>query len=454
MLVRAISIARGQFYYGWIIVAVGFVTMFLVQGVQTWGLSLFFKPMSEGLGLNRATFSGVQSLSTVVSGGLAPFLGPLIDRRGARGLMILGAAITGAGLIALSFVQGLWDFYLVRGLIISVGFACAAGLSVNVAISNWFIRKRGKAVAMGVMGNSFAGMLLPTVGTYLILTLGWRPSLVVFGIATWLVVIPLAALFVKRRPEDSGLLPDGDSPLVAADPGSSAGGRAATSARPVPLTEETWTRSEAMRTSALWLTIAAFGFGTMGGGALVLHMFPFLTDISSERDAATAVSLVALVSFSCKLAWGALIDKVGVRVSSVALLGFTAFVWATLVILAHWPSAWLVYLSSILGGLSLGGMTTTQEVFWANYFGRLSLGAVRSVAIPFSLTFNALSPVIAGWSYDTFHSYQQAFAWFAVASALGSFLVYLSRPPRKKVNEKTARSASQEAEREVQVSRP
>ncbi|MBI2863350.1 MAG: MFS transporter [Chloroflexi bacterium] len=437
MLAKAISVARGQFYFGWVIVAVGFTSQFLVQGVNGWGFGLFFKPMSEELGLNRATFSSAQSLSTVVSGGLAPFLGPLIDRRGARGLMIIGAVISGAGFVALSFVQGLGEFYLVRGLVISVGYACAAGLTVNVAISNWFIRKRGKAVAIAVMGSSFAGTVLPTVGTYLIVTLGWRSAWAVLGIAVWLVVIPLAALFVKRRPEDCGLLPDGDSPLADVGLGSSAGDRAAGRLRPAPLAEETWTRSEAMRTSALWLTIAAFGFGTMGANGLSLHSFPFFTDIGlSQEAAAAAVSLLALLSFSCKLAWGALIDKVGVRGSSVAFFAFTAFAWATFAVLAHWPSFWLVYVSAALGGLALGGITTTQEVFWANYFGRLSLGAVRSVAVPFSLTFGALAPVIAGWTYDTFHSYQYAFAWFTVAAALGSFFIYLSRPPRKGLNEK------------------
>ncbi|MBI2863348.1 MAG: MFS transporter [Chloroflexi bacterium] len=437
MLTKAISVARGQFYFGWVIVAVCFATQFMVQGVQTWGLGLFFKPVSEELGLNRATYSGVQSLTIIVSGGLAPFLGPLIDRRGARGLMVIGAAITGAGLVALSFVQGLWDFYLVRGLIISVGFSCAVGLTINVAISNWFIRKRGKAMAMSVMGNSLAGMVLPAVATYLILTFGWRPAWAILGIATSLVVIPLAALFVKRRPEDYGLLPDGDSPLVAVDLGSSAGDRAAGRLRPVPLAEETWTRSEAIRTSALWLTIAAFGFGIMGAGTLVLHFFSFLTDAGlSQEAAAAAVSLVALLSFSCKLGWGALIDKYGARFSAMTLFAFAAFVWATFVVLTRWPSFWLVYLCAALGGLAVGGTTTTQEVFWANYFGRLSLGTVRSIALPFSLGFSALSPVIAGWTYDTFHSYQYAFVWFAFASALGTFLVYLSRPPRKRLNQK------------------
>ncbi|MBI2863347.1 MAG: MFS transporter [Chloroflexi bacterium] len=445
MLAKAISVARGQFYFGWVIVAVGFVIQFFLGGFQGWGFGLFFKPMSEELGLNRATFSSAQSLSTIISGGLAPFLGPLIDRRGARGLMIFGAAIAGAGFVALSFVQGLWGLYLVRGLVITVGYASAAGLTVNVAISNWFIRKRGKAVAMSVMGSSFAGAVLPTVGTYLILTYGWRWALAALGIATWFVLIPLAALYVKRRPEDCGLLPDGDSPLVGVYSGSSAGDRAAGRLRPVPLAEETWTRSEAMRTSALWLTIPAFGLGTSAAGAMVLHLFPFLTDIGlSEKAAAGAVSLVAFLSFSCKLGWGALSDKVGVRASSVVFLAFAAFAWAAFSVLAHWPSYWLVYVSATLAGFAMGGTTTMQEVFWAGYFGRLSLGTVRSVALPFSLTFGALSPLMAGWTYDTFHSYQYAFVWFAVASALGSFLIYLSRPPRKRLNEKTARSTSQE----------
>lgn len=111
---------------------------------------------------------------------------------------------------ALSASLCLSAFYIIRTAAISVGIVCAGPLVLNTAISNWFIRRRGKAIAVSLMGVSLGGVVLSPVGTYLIGAFGWRVSWVVLGIAAWVLVIPTAALTMKRRPEDVGLLPDGD----------------------------------------------------------------------------------------------------------------------------------------------------------------------------------------------------------------------------------------------------
>ncbi|MDO8673165.1 MAG: MFS transporter [Dehalococcoidia bacterium] len=153
------SVVRRRFYYGWLIVATGFAIQFIIGTINAYGLSLFLKPMTEELAWTRTMVSSVQSVGTIVNGLASPFVGPIIDKRGGRALMILGAVLVGAGCLALGFVQGMWDFILIRSIAIPLGVTGAGALTVNVAVSNWFIRKRGKALSVSLIGVSSGGVL-------------------------------------------------------------------------------------------------------------------------------------------------------------------------------------------------------------------------------------------------------------------------------------------------------
>jgi MFS family permease len=142
-------------------------------------------------------------------------IGPLIDRRGGRELMVVGALITGAGLAAIGLVQTLWRFYLVRGLVVSVGMLCMGSLVVNVVLANWFVRLRGRAVAFAAMGVSVAAIVLPPLTQWSIEQFGWRATWGILGARVILLVTAPAALIMRWRPEDMGLHPDGDSAAAA-----------------------------------------------------------------------------------------------------------------------------------------------------------------------------------------------------------------------------------------------
>ncbi len=427
MAARVMSIARGRFYYGWAIVAVGFVIEFFFVSLRSYGAGLFLKPMTQEFGWTRATYSLIQSFSFVVDGFISPFVGPIIDKRGGRGLMIFGAIIGGGSIAALGLVQGLWDFYLLRGVAVTVGIVCAGPLVINVAISNWFIRRRGKAVAFSLMGVSLGGAVLSPIITHLIATYGWRWAWVICGVAVWVMIVPPVALFIKRRPEDIGLLPDGDSPLEGKQ--ASVVERRAT--RNIP-GEEFWTRGEAIRVPALWLTVVGFGFANLGSAGLTLHLYAYLTDIGlPEVTAATVFSAHAVALTAAKIGWGVVLDKYHVRHCATAAFVFLAVVIALLSAVSLRPSVLLVYVIGILLGLGLAGQAPVQEVLWANYFGRLSLGSIRTVASPFAIIFSAGGPFFGGWAYDRFGSYQVAFAFFAFAYIVGAVLVYFARAPKK-----------------------
>ncbi|MDO8670036.1 MAG: MFS transporter, partial [Dehalococcoidia bacterium] len=363
MAARLMSLVRGRLYYGWAIVAVGFVSEFIFVSLRAYGGALFFKPMTQEFGWNRATYSGIQSFGFVVDGLVSPFIGPIIDKRGGRVLMIIGALIGGGGMIALGLVQSLWDFYFLRGVVITIGIVCAGPLVINVAISNWFIRRRGKAVAFSLMGVSLGGAALSPVVIYLIGAYGWRWAWVIWGMAVLVILIPLAASFIKRRPEDFGLLPDGDSPIKDRQ----ADGVTRKANRNIP-SEAFWTRGQAIRTPALWLSVAAFGFATLGSTALGLHLFPYLTDIGLEDGTAAAIYSTHAVALTIsKLFWGGFLDKFHVRHCGMAAFAFLSAATVSLVAVSFRPSVWLVYIAGILLGFGLAGQAPVQEVLWANY---------------------------------------------------------------------------------------
>ncbi|MBI4301490.1 MAG: MFS transporter [Chloroflexi bacterium] len=396
----------------------------LISGIQAYATGVFLKPMSADLNWSRSSFTAVQSIGTLVMGLLGPFLGSTLDRRGGKAIMIFGALVLGSGLMALSQVHSLWQFYLIRGLVVTVGMLCMGNLVVNVAVSNWFVKKRGRAIAFGAMGVSMGGIILIPLTQFLISTLGWRTTWVVYGFMAWAVIIVPTALFMARRPEDVGLNPDGERKANATP-----SRQALLAPRTNP--EASWTRREAVKTSALWLLMVSFGLAFMAVGAMLMHLFPYLTDIGfSGKAAATMLMFQSLMAFFSKPLWGLLVERVHARYCSMAVF-FMASV-AIFLLLALGKSG-MVYLALALFGISFGGFVPLQEVVWANYFGRLTLGAVRSIAMPFSIVTSAGGPLFAGYIYDTTGSYKSAFITFAIIYLVSTLLISRARPPQRAV---------------------
>ncbi len=403
-------------FYGWYIVMVAFVSTAMSAGIQTYTLGSFLKPMTEDLGWSRTDISLGQTVSTVVSGFVGFAIGPLIDRRGGRGLMVVGALIGGVGFMALGLVQDVWHYYLVRGGLITIGTAGMGSLVVNIAVANWFVRMRGRAVAIGAMGLSLAALVLPILSTALIDKVGWRWSWVVIGLSIWVIVIPISWLVMRRRPEDHGLVPDGGPGLDA-------------SGAPRPRAEEpSWTRQQAARTPALWLLIVGFGLSSMGMSAMLLHLIPYLNDKGfSPSQAAAGFGMIGVAGLISKPIWGLALERFAAK--SCALTEFLLMaIGMALILRIHNETT--MYPAILIFGLGIGGVVTVQEVVWANFFGRLTLGTVRSVGRPFGIVTSAAGPVFAGAAYDLRGSYNVAFLVFIAANIVAAALILATPKPK------------------------
>ena len=425
--VRALHLPHpGRVYYGWYIVAAAVVAQFVAVGMQAYSAGVFLKPMSQDLGWSREDYANAQTIGTFVTGWLGLFIGGLIDRRGARPLMIGGAIVGGLCLIGLSRVHTLREFYLLRGIGVTAGAMGIGNLVVNVTVSKWFVRNRGIAVSVAAMGVSLSGVVLTPVAQGLVNQFGWRQAWVILGVAVWVIVIPVA--FVMRRtPEDHGLLPDGDLPGSAPVLPQRHHATAPT--------EVAWTRSEAVRTPSLWLLIFAYGIANIGLGSLLLHMLAFLTDNGfSAGTAAFMFSFQSWAALIAKPAWGILMSRVHARYLSSIAFVLSGLAVLGLLAAADRRSGPAALAMLFVYGLGIGGVIPLQETVWASYFGRRHLGTIRAVAMPFTILFSAMGPKLAAHLYDRSGSYVSAFLLFASFWALGAVLVLLARPPRKAID--------------------
>ncbi len=238
------------------------------------------------------------------------------------------------------------------------------------------------------------------------------------GVAVWILVIPTAALVMRRRPEDSGLLPDGDTERAASEDARSEGEASG---------DFVWTRGEVIRQPALWMLILTFGLAGTGLGAMLLHLVPYLTDSGfSAAAAAGGFGMIGLSGLVSKPLWGLAIERYPTRYCAASEFAILAL---GILLIMQVNSVLTMYLAITVLGIGIGGVVTVQEVIWANYFGRLSLGLVRGIGRPFTIVSSAAGPVLAGAAYDIGGSYTIAFAVFVLTYVAAAVLVLLTPRP-------------------------
>lgn len=415
-----------RLFWGWWVFTAAIVGQFVTFGFAAQVTGVFLGPMTEEFGWTRSEFVLAASLGFGVGGISGFFIGPLIDRYGARPIMLAGATLGGLSLMAVSQIDSLWQFILVRGALSQLGLFMVGPFVVNVALSKWFVVSRGRVIALASIGPSLGGILPPLILTPVVDTYGWEAGWVVMGITTIVLVSP-CALVMRRQPEDYGMLPDGKT------------------GHEEPTEEElrqqemmrrdfisSLTRGEAARTAAMWLLVVGFGLGVAVVGAMFAHAIPFMTDAGYTRSQAASVFAtqggVALVS---KLWWAWSMQKRSPRGLTLLALGMMGVAVAALPLAAgHSLNALLLAFS--LFGFGVGGMFPLFEFVWAWYFGRRHIGAVRSTGQPVTVMVIVAGPIVTGLYYDSVGDYDGAFYSLALLLLLGAALLLISRRPPAK----------------------
>ncbi len=403
------------------------------HGFYSVGIAALFKPIALELGFSRAATSVAASIGRFEGGLEAPLVGWFTDKFGPRRVVLLGVCVMSLGLILMNFINSLWEYYIVWGLIIGTGLNIALTLPWDTAISNWFVKKRGLALSIRSAFAGLSGVLIVPLIAWLITLQGWRMTCVTGGVVMAALGIPIAWFFLRRhRPEYYGLLPDGarakEDPAGQAVAGQmiDRGVRYAAEVQEVE-----FTLRQALRTPAYWLLIVVNSVHSLVMQAVNIHGLPFLTDMGIDSvRAAGIMAIMFLSSVIARPVVGYLADRMGRNQLRFLLGGAYLLEAIGLAVFLLNQTLSMIYVWLIVYGFGYGAGLTLTTIPRARYFGRKAFGSIQGTSTMLMAPAAIVAPVYAGWMYDTTGSYIRVFAVFAVLLAFAALISPFARPPK------------------------
>jgi sugar phosphate permease len=427
---------RWPFYYGWVIVAIAFLGAGISSGVALWGASVFVLPMTEEFGWSRAAFFSAFTVRAAISGIMAPVVGPMFDtRHGARIMAIVSALILTGSMALLRYTDSLWEFILLFGGAGALADLGSGFMLSSAIVPKWFVAKRGRALGIATAGVGLGAAVFPGSISALVEGVGWRDAWLYLGLVTGAVSLVLA-MFIRTRPEDVGLLPDGAPPQLNE--------QAAEVGLPEPdvaAEEVSLTRTQALRTRSFWMLLATFAFAGFGIMGFQSNWLPFLLEQDfTSRQASVGILFYGVLSGASRPVWGFL----GERIQPRYLLGGSMIVTAfSVAVFLNIGSLGLLIGYMIVAGVSMGGFLILQSLLTANYFGRAHLGAVTTMMRPAAMVTGALSPLLIGALYDLRGGYTVALSVAGAAWFLAGLFALAARAPSARFGKRALTPPSQ-----------
>jgi MFS family permease len=364
---------------------------------------------------------GAFSFGFLISAIMSPLMGRLMDRGGPRAVMELGTVLMAAGLLLAPLTTQPWHLYMTIGVLVGAGSVCLGYSGQSLFLPNWFSRKRGLAVGLAFAGVGIGSVtVLPWVQVMIEQT-GWRTACTAVGLVVLVVLVPIN-LLLRKRPQDMGLLPDGDqAPTSSAKHVSNV-------VDPVWASID-WTLARAIRTARFWwLALGLFG-GLYAWYAVQVHQTKYLLDIGfTPGVAAWALGMVSLFGVPGQIFLGHLSDRIGREwIWTVSGVGF-AICFASLIALESVPSLALVYVMVISQGLLGYGVTSIMGAVVSEIFQGEHFGSIFGTLMLAALAGGAAGPLVTGVLHDHFGTYTPAFALGIAVSFLATFAVWMASP--------------------------
>ena len=408
---------RVPFYYGWIIAVVAGMVSFAGTAESPAMLSVFFTNMEEELGWSRETMSGGVLAGTVLLLVVGPVAGRLTDRYGPRMTVSAGVAVTAACIFGMSFVQSVWVFYA----LVATAYAMNAGIArvaVNAVVARWFVRRRGRAMAVVSMFLGLGFATMPLMAALVSESMGWRMGWRALGAAILIIALPASFLLLRSVPADVGQQVDGERE------GDDAGGRGRSAT-----SEAQWKVGEAVRTPTFWVILLSMSTIAVAILGFAVHLVPHLQSRGISLTWASAAFAVAgLTMLPSSPAWGVFLDRFSSRTAFAAaalvVIAFTMFTLAA-------RDTWMVVFIGITMGVGFGGFGMVQRVIFANYFGRESAGAVLGIAVPFMSIAQGIGVYFAAAALRWFGDYVAVFSLFAGLVGVSMAVMFLVPAPKR-----------------------
>ena len=403
-----------RIFYGWWVVLASFITGLYVAGAIFYSFTAFIDPLVKEFGWSYTQISLASSLRGLEMGLFAPIVGILADRFGSRLIMLFGMMVVGLALVWLSTIKTLFMFY-VCFLLLAFGAGGCTSVVVMSAVANWFKKRVGLAMGIAVCGFGASGLVVPVV-VKLIAAFGWRQAFLYLGIGAWVIGIPLA-LLIRNRPEDYGMLPDGETLLEDDD------------SRPEPEPEVRVGFVQALKNRSFLLIVSAEWIRMMTVGTVITHIMPYLSSIGISRAMAGFISAgIPICSIIGRLGFGWIGDFRDKRY--MIALGFSLICIGLFLFLNIQASIVVVILFLLTFAPGYGGGMSLRGAIIREYFGRASFGKMVGLTMGISSVAGIVGPTLGGWVFDTFGSYYPLWVGFALLNVLGGVLILMVRPYR------------------------
>lgn len=419
------------FFYGYLVAAACFLAMTLSTGMGFYSYSIFMAPLQQEFGWSSAQVSAAISFN-VASGFAAPFIGVLVDRWGARRMMLTFTPIVAIAYLLRGGITDLWQLYALQ-VLGALGQSGETGIVLGLILSRWFVRRRGRMVGFAMMGANFGGMIFSPLTGILIQQFGWRMTYVLFGVATLAILMPVFYLVIRNAPHEMGLTPDG-LPEGTAEGPSSGPQQAAEGVE--------WTGGQAIRTVAFWAVVAGLAAGQVGLSGVLLMQVSHLVNIGIDiGSASVALGFSAFFGMLGKAIFGYLTERIPARYAVMLALLFQA---GGIAVLTNVREVWHLIFFVPIFGLGFGSMGALQPLIVGQTFGLRSFGAVFGAMALFTSGASAIAPPLAGAVRDATGSYTGAFTLFAGLMLLGILMLFLARPPRSAPEQAETKAAGVE----------
>ena len=385
--------ANSPIFYGWWNVLASFVGLSLSYAMFTvFSFGVFVSPLQAEFEWGRGPMSLALTFANIAVVVASPLLGGLVDRVGARRVMVVSIALLGLSVASMSQLTGdIRHYYLMHVLIPFLG-AGTLPLAYSRIIVQWFEKRRGLALGIALSGFGFGAALVPAAAQWMIGLFGWRTAYLVFGGLIVLVSLPLAAFVLREKPADLGLLPDGvDRPEDVEAPG-------------VPLTRwEGLDLRESARTRPFWFLVVSIVLIGVGITSILAHLVPMLIGRGVEPSrAALAMSLLGIGLILGRILSGWLMDRF---FAPYVAAGFQLGMICGLVILALDFSGPLAFAAGISVGLATGSEISEISYLVSRYFGLKSFGLINGIMFAAFQLGSGIGAYAMGAYYDVAGDY-------------------------------------------------
>jgi MFS family permease len=395
----------------WVVAVAGLVVLMVSNGLIISGITAFDEALIAEFGWARGDLKFRDLITLLLTGLVAPFIGVLIDRLGVRLLLITGAVLLSGAYFAYGMVTSLTQIYLIHLVFAAVLVACGLNVAV-IMVSRWFVRHRGSAIGIALVGTSLGGVFFPPLITRLIAEHGWRDTFQLVALAP--IALLLIGVFLARSPKEWGL-----EPLGAGSTGSDARAQG----DPADLT-----LGQSVRTMSFWAlaTVAGLTFYCMLGviASLRLH----LQDLGADPAAASAgFAWMMTMALLGKFLFGFLADHLNQRIVFLANL---LVMLAGAFLLASMDPA-LTRWAITLFGLGWGGLYTLLQIQAVNNFGLSHAGKILGVITLIDATAGGVGSWLTNVLFARHQSYELSYQIMAGLMVVAFFAALLvRRPPR------------------------